>query len=237
VPGELSTLLESCERTSDFRPQEANPELVTRLDEFRGEHRNHDLIVIGNARGGRTLIGIEAKADEPFGSKDVGSYLRSASTKEGSNAPARIRRLVSALFGPDGLDGDQVAVRYSTLRYQLLTALAGTLIEARRCSAEQAVLLVHEFRSTPVPRLDYVGTREVALARNAKAWEAFISVLGGTPRGDEPELVGPLHVPGSEAVPKDMPFFLGKVTVNLGDEPAFRRAAERAGAVSASSNR
>ena len=44
---------------------------------------------------------------------------------------------------------------------------------------------------------------------------------------DEPELVGPLHVPGSEAVPKDMPFFLGKATVNLGDEPAFRLAAEK----------
>ena len=71
-------LLESCEETSDFGPQEAIPEFVTRLDEFRREHRYPDLIVVGTAHCGRTLIGIEAKADEPFGSKDVGSYLSSA---------------------------------------------------------------------------------------------------------------------------------------------------------------
>jgi hypothetical protein len=88
------------------------------------------------------------------------------------------------------------------------------------------VLLVHEFKSTGVPRLEYAGTKETALARNAKDWEAFISALGAT-FAEHESLLGPLHVPGSEAVPKDMPFFLGKATVNLGDEPAFRLAADK----------
>ena len=52
------------------------------------------------------------------------------------------------------------------------------LIEARRRAAEQAVLLVHEFRSISVPKLDYRGTKQEALAQNAEAWRAFISALG-----------------------------------------------------------
>jgi hypothetical protein len=49
---------------------------VTRLDDFRGEHRNHDLVAVGEAAGGRTLLAIEAKADESFGNHTVESYLK-----------------------------------------------------------------------------------------------------------------------------------------------------------------
>src|SRR4051794_23324222 len=67
LPEEIRSVLESgAGGTADFQPIYAIPELVTRLDEFPGEHRNHDLVVVGEARGGRTLIGIEAKADEAF---------------------------------------------------------------------------------------------------------------------------------------------------------------------------
>src|SRR5687768_2871539 len=81
VPDEIRSVLESSAHTADFRAIYAFPELVTRLDEFRGEHRNHDLVVVGVARGGRTLIGIEAKADEAFGTQTVGTYLKSAGQK------------------------------------------------------------------------------------------------------------------------------------------------------------
>src|SRR5918992_3725007 len=100
VPDEIRSILESSDHTADFQPVYAIPELVTRLDEFRGEHRNHDLVVVGVARGRRTLIGIEAKADEAFGTQTVGTYLTSALKKPRSNAPERIRRLALALFGP-----------------------------------------------------------------------------------------------------------------------------------------
>lgn len=227
VPEELSALLESCEHTADFRPLYAIPELVTRLDEFGGEHRNHDLVVVGTARGGRTLLGIEAKADEEFGSMDVGPYLVSTGRKVGSNVPKRIRRLVGALFGPDALEGDQVAGTYASLRYQLISALAGTLIEARRRFAEQAVLLV-QFTSASDQRGGYVGTKQRALDRNAEGWEAFVSALGAASARGQGRMVGPLRVPGSDLVPADLPFFLGKATVDLGDEPTRRWAADRA---------
>jgi hypothetical protein len=226
VPEELSALLEGREETAGFRPLYAIPELVTRLDEFRGEHRNHDLVVVGVARGGRTLLGIEAKADEAFG-PPVGAYLRSTTTKVGSNLPERIRRLVRALFGSEALDRDGIAGSFGSLGYQLLTALAGTLIEARRRFAEQAVLLVHEFRSTSVPELRYFGTPQRALDRNAATWEQFVAALAASPTSEPNARIGPLRVAGSELISSKLPFFLGKATVHLGEEPARRRAAEQ----------
>jgi hypothetical protein len=226
LPDGIRSVLESRDHTADFQPIYAIPELVTRLDEFRGEHRNHDLVVVGVARGGRTLIGIEAKADEPFGTQAVGTYLKTASKKPRSNAPERIRRLALALFGPGALDGEDVAKPYAELRYQLLTALGGTLIEARRRFAEQAILLVHEFTSVSVPGIDYRGTRAAALKRNADAWDAFVAAIADGTTSEPGELTGPFHVPGSELIPADLPFFLGKVTADLGEDPAHRFAAE-----------
>jgi hypothetical protein len=227
VPKELSALLESCEQTANFRPLYAIPELVTKLDEFRGEHRNHDLVVVGIARGGRTLLGIEAKADEPFGSMRTGVYLEKSSRKPRSNAPERIRRLVRALFGPSALNSDQVVEPYASLRYQLLTALAGTLIEGRRRFAEQAILLVHEFTSASVQELGYAGTKGAALARNDEDWRALVSALGASAARESAHLAGPLRVPGSDLIPPEMPFFLGKAGVDLRDNPALRQSAER----------
>jgi uncharacterized protein DUF6946 len=111
VPHEIVELLESHELTRGFMPELAIPEWVTQLDDFEGEHRNHDLIVMGNAAAGRTLVAIEAKADESFGSHTVGDYLKLCAAREEaratkvkealtagrrpprqSNAPARIRQ-------------------------------------------------------------------------------------------------------------------------------------------------
>jgi hypothetical protein len=90
------------------------------------------------------VVNVEAKADEPFGDDMIGDYYdRTADSR--SNVPARIRQLSLALFGrvPDA------AIR--RLRYQLLHAAAGTLIEAAANKAEFGLFLVHEFRC---PRLN-----------------------------------------------------------------------------------
>jgi hypothetical protein len=226
VPDELAALLESTRETSSFRPLYAIPELVTRLDEFGGEDRNHDVAAVGIARAGPTLVAVEAKAREQFGPL-VGKHYEAGREKKGSNIPERIRRLVHSLFGPDAIDGDEIIKPYADLRYQLLTALAGTLIEARRRFVDQAVLLVHEFTSRSGPG-GYVGTNKAGLARNADDWAAFIRALHSSP-ADGGALVGPLFIPGSEVVPAEMPFFLGKATCPLGDDAARRWLADRAG--------
>jgi hypothetical protein len=226
VPREIALLLESAEQTSSFWPFYAIPEMVTRLDEFGGEHRNHDLIAVGVARGGPTLVAVEAKAREQFG-PIVGTHFESATKKPGSNIPGRIRRLVRSLFGPDALAGDQIASPYASLRYQLLTGLAGTLIEARRRFVGQAVFVVHEFTSLSGPPGGYVGTSRTVLARNAEDWAAFLRALGASPEVEDFQLVGPLFAPGGALVPADVPFFLGKVTRDLGEDAALRWAADR----------
>ena len=42
------------------------------------------------------------------------------------------------------------------------------------------------------------------------------------------QMAGPLQVPGSDLVPAEMPFFLGKATIDLGDEPGRRWAEQEA---------
>lgn len=97
------------------------------------------------------------------------------------------------------------------------------MIEARRRFAKQAALLVHEFTSASGEPGGYVGTHQPALDRNAEAWDGFVTALRAS--AVLGQMAGPLHVPGSDLVPADMPFFLGKATIDLGDEPARRWAA------------
>ena len=234
VPAEIAEVLNSHELTRAFRPELAVPELVTRLDDFRGEHRNHDLVVVGEAAGGRTLLAIEAKADESFGDHTVDAYLQLCAKREkeypakvdaarragkgrprSSNAAARIEQLCAALFGP-ALESERVAQVAKPLRYQLVTAFAGALIEARARSCTQAVLLVHEFLSEPNAARAIPGTRSSLVERNAAAFADFARAVTADPSADvrKGHLLGPLAVPGNARVP-DLPLLLGKARRNV----------------------
>jgi hypothetical protein len=131
-PDELGALMEAKFDTGIIF-DEAKPECIIELDEFVGEHRNCDLVVLCNAGAKRMVINVEAKADEPFGDL-IGEYFdRKAGS--GSNVPARIRQLSLALFGRE----PDEAIR--KLRYQLLHAVAATLIEAAANRAELGTVL------------------------------------------------------------------------------------------------
>jgi HD domain len=49
------------------------------------------------------------------------------------------------------------------------------------------------------------------------------------PLGPPRAIAGPFHVPGSDLIPAELPFFLGKAIVDLGEDPARRWAAQMAG--------
>jgi hypothetical protein len=233
VPAEIAELLDSHRSTRAFRPELATPELVTRLDAFGGEHRNHDLVVVGDAKGGRTLVAIEAKADESFGDHTVAGYLDVCAKHDKdyparveaaqlagkrlprpSNARARIEQLCAALFGPAPAN-KPVAMVAKPLRYQLVTALAGALIEAQARNCAQAVLVVHEFLSDADPGRGLEGTSEAKVRRNEAAWRQFVAALGGDKRDDRGALNGPLQVPGGPRVPGSVTFLLGKAIRRL----------------------
>jgi Domain of unknown function (DUF6946) len=199
-PEEMRLLLERAFRT-EIAFDEAKPECVVKLDDFAGEHRNCDLVVLCNVGAKRMVINVEAKADEPFGVVTGECYNRK--TGSGSKVPARIRQLSQALFGRE----PDEAIR--KLRYQLLHAAVATLIEAERSGAELGLFLVHEFRST--------GLNRKRLTQNSADWENFVHEFPdlATTRIEENQILGPVSVPGGGRVPNSVPLYLGKLVTEL----------------------
>jgi hypothetical protein len=181
---------------------EVKPECIIELDEFVGEHRNCDLVVLCNVGAKRLVINVEAKADEPF-SDLIGKYYdqTSAPRPDGhvshSNVPARIQQLSKAVFGR----GPDKGIR--KLRYQLLHAAAAALIEAKENGAELGLLLVHEFHSASLNR--------GRLAQNDIDWQSFVHAFPelATARIEKNQILGPVSVPGGGRVPSGMPLYLG----------------------------
>jgi hypothetical protein len=195
MPEELQRLLESNEDTKAFTAQVVIPEYVTKLDDYKGNGRNHDLIVMGEAVEKRTLIAIEAKVDETFGAITSEYVARSKAKNPRSMVPNRVNQLSQALFGTR---------EEGSIRYQLIHAVAATLIEAKVQGAERAIFVVHQLMST---RMD------VSKALNNKAdFVQFVEKLTDLKILYTTEkLLGPITVPGGGRVPSDIPLYIGYV--------------------------
>ncbi len=109
---------------------------------------------------------MEGKGYEGFG-LPLGEHLQAAATNERSGTPARVKALVSGFFG------QEVDERLATVGYQLLSALAGTLAEAKKAGAVSAIVLVHEFV--------FEHSDELARERNLAQLETFVKALGAGP--------------------------------------------------------
>jgi len=193
VPEELERLLETNSEFSGTRLLEARPEEETRLDDFRGMGRVSDLLLIGERAGERVVISVEAKADESFG-PTIDDYL-GTDRPEKSNASARVQQLARAVFG---LEAQEIG----SLRYQLLHAVAGTLIAAKEHGAEKALFLVHEFLT---------ATDRLKVLRNESDLTALLDRFGWDGEFGRGRIAGPFHVPGGGRVPSDVELYVGKV--------------------------
>jgi hypothetical protein len=82
----------------------------------------------------------------------VGEYWNSKSGSS-SKVPNRIAALIQVATGQQVAVSDphELPAALAERGYQLLTATAGTLLEARRQHCRNAVLLVHEFRPEHPP--------------------------------------------------------------------------------------
>jgi Domain of unknown function (DUF6946) len=220
VPAELQALLASNEHLGAFTVATVIPELQTQLGDVPRGARRHDLVLLGvDASKRRTLVGLEAKADEPFDASVAVRIERAQQEKEraireervyASAQIPRIQRFARALFGRDAiLDGTPDPV-VSELPYQLLAGLAGTLIEAGTRDAEQAAFVVHAFHSQ---RLD-----PERVAANDAGWVRFLQALPGGDRLDHRygQLHGPLEIPGGEGIPS-IPLYVGIATSPVAD--------------------
>ena len=197
MPPEFRSLLDRREETRGAALDEGEPERVIAFDDC-GEGAHADLVLWGSAPHGRMVGSIEAKADESFGGI-TGVYVDSSAARNPrSRLPERLGLLCRGVLGV-GPDDE----RARALRYQLLTGVAGALVEAHKCNAEIVLFIVHEFLGM---------TDDARVKANAEDLNGFVRLLSrGRTRSVPPgELLGPFSVPGNRHFPATERLFVGK---------------------------
>jgi len=200
MPAELRSLFESNALTRGLTIATAYAEHVTSLPVGPDrEGRNHDLLALGMAGQRKVVVGIEAKAAEQLG-PEVGAYRLAAEAKNCALVPDDNGVVVDARRSliPERIDdcarrifGAKVPNALETVRYQLVHAVAATILEAERRGADLAVFVVHQF----------VGGNVDAsrIAANTLELQKFVRLLFPSVENEfEPgKLYGPVHIPGS----------------------------------------
>lgn len=217
VPESLMRLLDSHEATRGIRFHAGKTECETPLPFSTRGPRCHDLALYGSRAGYSVTVCIEAKADESFG-ETVANELKSAMKRPGSAFPLRFDWLCRSLLGCAGFVNFSELVLSSAvahLRYQLFSAVAGTLLEAANQRSRLAVFVVHEFRTS--------ATDDRKLAENAAALHDFVAALlahnscdSANVVSEDRSLIGPITmcpqgIPSTVPVPTDIPLFIGKI--------------------------
>jgi hypothetical protein len=208
-PPELLGALDAHPDTAGFTAWDVLAEHVTTFDDAGGEGRNHDLVVVGTAHGGPTLLGVEAKAGERFGDTSVADQLAAGLAKTGSKIPRRVQLLCNALGSSCE---PALAAGLAHRGYQLLTATIGTVVEAGRRHCRQAIVVVHEFRPLePAPKL----LAELNAAQTDL--DAFVAYLsqGEHLRLYPGQTIGPFALTPTRFVPDGIRLYLAKVRTDL----------------------
>lgn len=124
IEEEFNVMLKPVFQSENFILQTAQPEKSSRFDNYR-KQRIHDLAIYGQTDSGKSIfVGVEAKVDETYNSNLSKIYDKAKSEQlNGKNTmiPQRIEALIKNYF--PGL-----SIR-SSVRYQILYAIAGTLCE------------------------------------------------------------------------------------------------------------
>lgn len=207
MPEVVRALLDSRDETRGLDLEVAYAEHRIPFDSLGGEPRNADLAFVGLAGLRKVAVTVEAKADEAFGGTvgaTIAAGLERGIKNPTSNAVRRVEGLVQALLRPwkKGLPGVE------ELRYQLLTAVAGTLAYAESQGAPIAVFIVHEFVTD--------RTDDARHSRNAADFGAFLQRVSGSaqPVSAPSQLLGPFSVPGGALFHGGRSLYIGKVTTN-----------------------
>ena len=199
-PKALKILLDQVTGTMDFEANKGVAQAQSRFDGFRGP-RNHDLLLVGEAAGGKTVISIEGRVDESFG-QTLAEYRNAARRKIGRNEPTnaldRLQGLTQAIAGWEA----GAAPRRLELRYQLFSGAAGAVAAAVEEEADQAVFCIHELNTKAINP----NKRE----QNHKDLRDFLDVVfDERPGSDESFIAGPLKLHGgSERIPRGIPLYV-----------------------------
>jgi len=204
-PDEFAQLLLPLVNAHQLENADGWPEHIVPIDDLPGEQPNIDLAIRCNGEQGRTVICVEAKADESFG-KYV-SEMRSAGVKKikqgiATNAIKRIDHLEQLFFpGTTSRLPDE-----NELRYQLFTGTAATLAFAKLYQAPVAVFVVHEF-------IFDGHVDEEKVAQNALDLGRFVTRCTGGAITSVPEgvLQGPVMTPLQPPSWGNVSLYIGKI--------------------------
>lgn len=165
LPQELEVLLIKigCKQELEL---EGEPEKITGL-KSRGNGRTHDLLLVKEEE---VVLGVEAKVAESFGSelvcKIINDYKNDPQKMEGKYK--RLNYLYKCIYGSKI---DNISKKDSEhLRYQLLTATVGTLLEAEKAKAKKAALVIITFVSV-------AGSVSNGMKKNEDDLYYFISTI------------------------------------------------------------
>jgi hypothetical protein len=114
----------------------AIPEQITRLDDFNGGQRNHDLTLYTENESEKIAICFEAKVNEDLGV--ILSKKWEEGEKKGSNIHSRIKNIIDYLWHNPQIEN------YNDLRYQLLTGLFGTIKFAEELKIKKCVFCIYQ---------------------------------------------------------------------------------------------
>ena len=208
-PAEVLTLFSGHADFNGVEFTHVEPEALLRFDDRAGP-RHADLSVMAEDRRGPIAVTVEAKADEPFDELVGVAFSNALETllqNPRSGKVDRIVELAQALFHPSTAPEPPV----TSLRYQLMTATAGTLAHAAAIGADRAVLIVHEFVTSK--------TSAKLLAENQADLSRFVARLsaGSITAVESGVLYGPFTLPGEPLFEKPAALYVGKAKRQLGD--------------------
>ena len=186
-------------------------EKQTRFDDNPRGPRNHDLLVRARHAGDPLVIAVEGKADEPF-DKPLWKWRHDAVRRNPSSGAGKRVDGLTTLFFATTIDSDRSWPPIACLGYQLLSALAGTLADAREDKATRAVLMVQEFVTHE--------TADDKHAVNAEVLDAFVARLGAEPPNRmytaDGWITEPIIVRGDgEWLPDELPVQVAKLVRDL----------------------
>lgn len=204
TPPELTTVLESHADTKSIELVDGEPEARIRFDRRKGEVRNADMAIRARLQAKPFAITIEAKAAESFDQllpDTLMDALERYIPQHRGGGMERVRDLVASLLSPAMKDLPGLR----SVRYQLLTAVAGTLAWANKIGATRCALIIHEFHSA--------NTKSQDTARNATDLNSFMARLtGGSVSSIEKNtLLGPFKVRGKPLFDDPAQLYIGKI--------------------------
>jgi hypothetical protein len=212
-------LLESNPRTRGVKLSNGESEKEIVIDGAAGEARNADVALLGtDSHGDIVAVTIECKADESFGptfQQAVAASVERIVSGKPSNGVSRAEALAIALLPPrrvgKTVPQDERTPSLGPLRFQLFTAVAGTLAFAHQSNAKLAVFIVHEFVTD--------STRDEDHEANAFDLDAFVRRLsdGAIREVRSGQIVGPFPVIKNSYWPSMPALYIGKATKNIRD--------------------